>query len=68
MRALPEIFLSIAAEIPSVAGLIWFGEIELPSQFISVSELSLWVGATKIFVTVRFSDRAGLAVPNVQLR
>ena len=29
---------------------IWFGQTELPSQFISVGELSLWVGATKIFV------------------
>ena len=50
MIALPQIFLSTAAQIPSVAGRIWFGETELPSQFISVGELSLWVGATKIFV------------------
>ena len=68
MIALPQIFLSTAAQIPSVAGRILFGQTELLSQFISVGELSLWWGRRKYLLTVRFTDRAGLAVPTVQFR
>jgi hypothetical protein len=67
-RALPEIFLSTAAEIPSVAG--GFGLERLNyrrSSYRLVSWACGW-GRRKYVLPMRFTDLPGLAVPNVQLR